>query len=125
MVGLFSMAKKLVIMSLLITVSIIVLTFPALAQPMCPDCPEWRERAPYGDYCPGPRWGWYGAKKTVRTADEAEKILKEYFLPYGDVKIGNIRERRWFFEADIKDKNNNLIDIVIVDKRTGRIRSIY
>ena len=29
------------------------------------------------------------------------------------------------FEAEIKDKNNNLLDIVIVDKRTGRIRSTY
>lgn len=119
------MKQMLVIACFTIAVSVFASQAPSSAQPMCPDCPMWRERAPYGDYCPGPRWGWYGAKKTVRTADEAEKILKEYFLPYGDVKIGNIRERRWFFEADIKDKNNNLIDIVIVDKRTGRIRSIY
>ncbi len=83
----------------------------------------WGGKTPYGDYCP--MWGWYGARKAVRTAEEAKKILQEYFSQYGDVKIGNIKERKWFFKAEIKDKNNDLIDVVIVDKRTGRIRSIY
>ncbi|MCL4536282.1 MAG: hypothetical protein M1610_01625 [Nitrospirae bacterium] len=77
---------------------------------------------PYGDYCP--MWGSYGARKPVRTAKEAKKILQEYFKNE-PIVIGNIKEREYFFEADIKDKNNNLIDVVIVDKRTGRIRSIY
>lgn len=84
----------------------------------------WGERRPYGWYCPGPGGGWYGAKKSIRTADEARKILQEYFKSDA-VVIGDIKERRWFFEADIKDKNNNIVDIVIVDKRTGRIRSTY
>ncbi|WP_333654011.1 hypothetical protein [Dissulfurispira sp.] len=66
-------------------------------------------------------WG----KKPVRTIKEAERILKDYFSKYEDIKIGKVKEREWFFEADIKDKNNNLIDKVIIDKRTGRIRSIY
>lgn len=77
---------------------------------------------PYGDYCP--MWGSYGARKPVRTANEAKRILQEYFAPY-DIKVGKIKERELFFEADIKDRNNNLIDKVIIDKRTGRIRSIY
>ncbi|MBI4765199.1 MAG: hypothetical protein HY787_11405 [Deltaproteobacteria bacterium] len=82
------------------------------------------DRMPYGHYCPGPQWGWYGAKSAVRTADGARKILLEYFK--GEkVSIGNVREKGWFFEADIRDKNGILIDIVIVDKRTARIRSIY
>lgn len=82
----------------------------------------WRD-GPYGDYCP--MSGWYGAKKRVKTINEAEKILKEYFSKYEDIKIGRVKERRRFFEADIKDRNDNLIDVVIIDKRTGRIRSIY
>ena len=87
----------------------------------------WRggRHAPYGDYCPGPKRGWYGAKTEIKTAEEAEKILKEYFSQNEDVKIGKIKERGRFFEADIMDKNDVLIDIVIVNKRTGRIRSIY
>ena len=44
---------------------------------------------------------------------------------YDDIRINNIKERKWFFEAEIRDKKNKLIDVVIVDKRTGRIRSIY
>ena len=83
---------------------------------------EWRGKTPYGDYCP--MQGWYGARKPVRTADEAKRILQEYFKNE-PVVIGNIKEREWFFEAEIKDKNNKLLDIVIVDKRTGRIRSTY
>ncbi|MDI6743932.1 MAG: hypothetical protein QMD07_00990 [Thermodesulfovibrionales bacterium] len=84
----------------------------------------WWGGHPYGGYCPRPMGGWYGAKKSVNDIRDARKILNEYFKDL-DVVIGDIKERKWFFEADIKDKNNNLIDVVIVDKRTGRIRSIY
>ena len=52
------------------------------------------------------------------------KVLKEYFSKK-DVRIGEIRERKLYFEADILDKDNRVVDKVIVDKRTGRIRSIY
>jgi hypothetical protein len=72
----------------------------------------------------GPRSGSYGEKKEVTTAEEAEKAFREYFSKK-DVKIGEIKERELYFEAEIKDKNDNRIDKVIVDKRTGRIRSIY
>ncbi len=85
----------------------------------------WRGENPYGNYCPGHRWGWYGAKRAVGTAEDARKILEEYFLPKGNFKIGEIRERKWFFEADIRNRDDKMIDTVIVDKRTGRIRSIY
>jgi hypothetical protein len=107
----------------ILTGIVISLSSPSFAQPMHQHH-EWRERAPYGDYCPGSRWGWYGAKKRIRTLMEVRRILQEYFSDK-DVRIGRIKEREWFFEAEIRDKDNNLIDIVIVDKRTGRIRSIY
>jgi hypothetical protein len=84
----------------------------------------WQDRAPYGHYCPGSQWGWYGAKKSIKTPEEARKLLEEYFKGH-DVVINTVREKEWFFEAEIKDKNNTLLDIVIIDKRTGRIRSIY
>jgi hypothetical protein len=86
--------------------------------------PHWRERAPYGDYCPGPRRGWYGARAAVRTLEEAAGILREYFARE-ETAIGPVRERKWFFEAEIRDKDGNLIDRVAVDKRTGRIRSMF
>ncbi|MFN3479133.1 MAG: hypothetical protein ACK415_02005 [Thermodesulfovibrionales bacterium] len=97
----------------------------ASAEQNCPDCPRWQEIAPYGDYCPGSRRGWYGARKQVLTLREAEIILTEYFSRYGDMKVVNIQEKKRFFIAEIRDKNDSIVDIVILDKRTGRIRSIY
>jgi len=66
----------------------------------------------------------YGEKRPVTTIEEARKALTEYFAKK-DVKIGEIKEKKLFFEAEIRDKSNNLVDKVIVDKRTGRIRSTY
>jgi hypothetical protein len=78
------------------------------------------EKYPYG----GSREGGYGEKKEVLTPADAEKILKQYFAKK-NVTIGEIKERELYFEAEVRDKDNKLIDKVIVDKRTGRIRSIY
>jgi len=77
------------------------------------------ERNPYGRS----KKGQYGEKSTVMDEAEAHKILGEYFQ--GDVKIGNIKERKFYFEAEIRDRQGRLIDKVIIDRRTGRIRSIY
>jgi len=77
-----------------------------------------------GDYKKGTADRGYGEKRPVTTVEEARKVLKEYFEKK-DVRIGEIKERKLFFEAEIRDKNNNLIDKMIVDKRTGRIRSTY
>ncbi len=51
-------------------------------------------------------------------------MLEEYFKDK-DVVVGAIKEMNRFYEAEIKDKSGNVIDRVIIDKRTGRIRSIY
>lgn len=120
----YSMKKILATALILIFAGIFATADRSFAQPMCPDCPAWRERAPYGDYCPGFKKKWYGAKISVKTAEEAKKILLEYFSK-DEVKIGLISERKWFFRAEILDKDNALTDVVIIDKRTGRIRSIY
>ena len=60
-------------------------------------------------------------KKTGQDSQRGKKDSAGVFCTY-DVKIGKIKEKEWFFEADIKDRNSNLIDKVIIDKRTGRIR---
>jgi hypothetical protein len=82
------------------------------------------ERRPYGDYCRGGRWGRYGARDPVKTAEEARKRLEAYYADE-DVEIGRITERELHFEAEVKDKGGDVVDRVIVDKRSGRIRSIY
>ena len=78
------------------------------------------EGYPYG----GSKEGGYGEKKEVLTAADAERILRQYFAKR-NVTIGEIREKDLYFEAEVKDKGNRVIDKVIVDKRTGRIRSTY
>ncbi|MBI5073714.1 MAG: hypothetical protein HZB62_00855 [Nitrospirae bacterium] len=66
----------------------------------------------------------FGEKKVVTTAEGALKTLKKHFGKK-DVVIGDIAEKELYFEAEIKDRKNMVIDKVIVDKRTGRVRSIY
>lgn len=84
------------------------------------------EKPPYGQFCPGMRGDPYGARRSVRTVDEAKQVLEQYFEGTGKrIGIGNIEERRWFFIAELLDLEGTLIDKAIVDKRTGRIRSIY
>jgi hypothetical protein len=114
------MMRTILLVGLIIIEGLFVYPSPSISQPAC----GWRDRRPYGGYCQGPRGGWYGAKNPVKTVKEARTLLKRYFEDQ-DVVIGKISERGWYFEADIKDKKEALVDRVIVDKRTGRIRSIY
>ncbi len=78
---------------------------------------------PYGDYCRG-RWGRYGARNPVKSAEEARRRLKEYYADE-DVMVGQITELDLVYEAEIKDKQGELVDRVAIDKRSGRIRSTY
>ena len=83
-----------------------------------------RGPGPYGGYCEGMRWGWYGARQPVSTADDARKRL-EKFYEGRDVVIADVVEQRMFFRANIKDRDGKLLDQVIIHKRSGRIRSVY
>lgn len=84
-----------------------------------------QDHHPYGGYCQGPRWGWYGAPSQVKTAHDARAHLEKYFEGQ-DVVIGPVTRRgRWHFQAEIRDRDNALLDRVVIDKRTGRIRSLY
>jgi hypothetical protein len=99
-----------------------VLAVPAVAraEPGC-GC-GWCERRPYGSTPPGDR-ARYGAKDPVKSADEARKRLEAYY-DSDDLVVGKVSERPLYFEASIKHKDGRLVDRVIVDKRSGRIRSI-
>lgn len=112
--------KKIIIFIISACIFLFPLAETVSAQPMGRG---WSEKPPYGDYCPG-SGGWYGAKKKVSTPEQARILLEEYFKKT-DVRIGRIVERKWFFAAEILDQNNVIMDIVIIDKRTGRIRTTY
>lgn len=66
----------------------------------------------------------YGAKKPVTTKKEARAALEEHYKGK-DVKVGEIEEKELYFEAEIFDSKGEVTDKVIIDKRTGRVRSIY
>ncbi len=76
--------------------------------------------SPYG----GPQRGGYGERRAVQSKGDAQRMLNDYYMRR-NMRIGPIRENRFYFEADILDRNNRFMDRVIIDKRSGRIRSIY
>ncbi len=108
---------------LIIVALLTALSLPPVLPPVSAE-ESWRPRGcrPYGDYCPR-RHGRYGAKQAVHSREEARTILEDYFRDR-ELTIGPIAERKWFFRAELRDHENNLVDIIIIDKRTGRIRSI-
>ena len=117
--------KRMRILALLIiVVELLMLPAVSFAQPRGRG---WYEGMPYGQSCPGPRWGGpYGVRKPVRTVDEAKQVMERYFSGVPQkMTVGKIEDRDGYFEAEIRDPDGNLMDKAIVDKRTGRIRSIY
>lgn len=81
---------------------------------------------PYGHYCPGMQWGPYGVRKPVGTAEQAKRVIDLYLAGNNqELTVGSITEKNWYFEAEILDRDKKVTDRVIVDKRSGRIRSIY
>jgi hypothetical protein len=66
----------------------------------------------------------YGEKKPVTTEKEARAALEEYYTGK-EIEVGEITEKELYFEAEILDAKGKITDKVIIDKRTGRVRSIY
>jgi hypothetical protein len=81
-------------------------------------CPEMRGR------CGKRRGDWYGARQPVANATEARGLLVNYFTGHG-YTVSEVNEKKWGFIAEIHDKNGKVVDRVMIDKRFGRIRSLY
>lgn len=73
--------------------------------------------------CGKRRGDWYGARQPVGTAEEARKLLRNYFTGQ-DYTVSEVTEKQWGFKAEILDRNRKIIDRVMIDKRSGRIRSL-
>jgi hypothetical protein len=75
---------------------------------------------PYGDYCS--RLSHYGMGKYMHSHRQSEQALKHYYKSRGfDVEITALHGR--FIKADVL-KDDTLVDTIIFDRHTGRIRSI-
>jgi hypothetical protein len=112
---------------LIITLLVIQVLLPGDSQsaPRCdPECDSNQECRPYGGYCRNKRQGWYGGRHEVKGFAEANSLLQEYFAG-SRAKVGELRERETYFEAEVINPRGVVVDRVIVDKRTGRIRSIF
>jgi hypothetical protein len=85
------------------------------------------ERQPvYGQYWQSERWGWYGAKRVVRTPADAQQILEQFFIHHQrDVRVVRISEKAHFFVAEVINGKGVMVDLILIDKRTGRMRSMY
>ncbi len=82
---------------------------------------ERKKVTPYGDFCP--ECTKYGTCKTPMSHDEARKAMIDYYHKKGlSVEVEHKRGR--FIRAKIKEKAK-VVDIIIFDRQTGRVRSIY
>jgi len=76
---------------------------------------------PDGDFCR--RCSEYGNCKSTMSHEDAKKALIEYYHDKGfGVQLEKKRGR--FIRAKVRDKNK-VVDVIIFDRRSGRIRSIY
>lgn len=110
---------------------VIMIVFAIVLGPECSHAQQKEEKKlecpVYGDYSPSQRWGWYGAKRNIKNEVEAKELLEKILLEHMRImhlQIGKIREKPRFYEADII-RQGVRIDIIIIDKRSGRIRSAY
>lgn len=82
---------------------------------------ERRSVTPYGDFCS--ECTRYGTCKSTLSHDKAKKAIMDYYHQKGlGVEIENKRGR--FIKVKIKD-SHKIVDVIIFDRRTGRLRSIY
>jgi hypothetical protein len=82
-----------------------------------------RNVTPYGDFCPN--CSVYGVRykhKEIRH-DKAIEAIRAYFAKRG-FTIGGVRGIGRFIKVDVYRKGE-LVDRVVFDRKTGRIRSIY
>lgn len=78
---------------------------------------------PFGGYCPKRHADQYGARQPVLTLSDARERLSVFFS-IDPTRIRRLEERRHVFLAEITDHEGRPIELVIIDRRTGRIRSI-
>ncbi len=75
---------------------------------------------PYGDYCKA--CATYGTCKEPLPPKEAIAAIANYYRDKG-YAVGKVQHKGRFIEAEIYE-GNRLIDKVIFDRKTGRLRSI-
>lgn len=60
--------------------------------------------------------------------EEGAKDLIQYYLEASrnpNLKLGDVKDKRRTFEAEIVTKDGSLVDKIVIDKRSGWMRSVY
>ncbi len=86
-------------------------------------CRECGSNKAYGGYCNTLSGDGYGARRSVQSAEDVRNGLAEYYAN-NRLIVGKLVEKTAYFEAEILDNENKIIDRVVIHKRSGRIRSI-
>lgn len=76
---------------------------------------------PYGDFCPACTR--YGICKEDLSHKEAVSAIRSYFMNK-HLMIRDVKERGRFIIVDVY-RGRTLVDRVLFDRRTGRLRSVY
>jgi hypothetical protein len=68
-----------------------------------------------------------GQNRAYTDKSGAERIFEDYLNSRHNpnLKLGKIKDEGSFFESDLLTQNNFLVDKLIVDKNTGRMRTAY
>lgn len=85
------------------------------------DAANSNKKTPYGDYCK--RTNNYGMHKSLLDVKQSVEALKHYYGEKG-FTIDIISNDGRFMKVRVKDKNK-VLDTIIFDRRSGRVRTIY
>ena len=110
----------------------------------CPYCGRWSGPGyPMGPGMMGPGYGYhmgpgmmgpgygygpqYQQPQKPMTKKDAEMLVQDFLKSTGNpnLKLGNIKDEGSAYEVEIVTKGNSLVDRILVDKRTGWMRSFY
>lgn len=79
---------------------------------------------PYGYYRHHWRKTGYGQRTQIKNVEDAIALVREFYAPH-NVQIIPVLESLRFYRMEVLDEKSNIIDVIVVDKLSGRLRSIY
>ena len=80
---------------------------------------------------PGSAGGWhsmgFSVSGLILTKDQAAQIAQAHLQAVGNpnLKLGEVAEFEPYYEAPVVTKDGSLVEKILVDKRTGWLRSVY
>lgn len=110
---------------LLFLVILFVILFPVDFLQAQEEIKQPKNECPYGNYLPSSKSGWYGARRVVSTPDDARIIVEHFFMHQPHFRVGKIIAKQRFYVAEIVNIKGKVVDLILIDRLTGRIRSMY